>query len=479
MTDPVHHGDGMSKYTSYRVQCMIQDGSTIVAGADGNVPMGGEPNTNNGSNNNFVLRRYSDFVWLYDRLQKERAGSIVPPLPEKQSGSSRFSPDFIEERRVGLERFLRRVWIHPECRDAPSLFLFVEAENDLSFHAARSSKGHATDLMIHSTTDSTLHMPTSVPKQHGMKKWIAKAKTSVKGDLVQSPNDELFVEMECYIESLDKQIKAVLQHATTLIKRSRQTSVGLANLGSALMQINSNEATVEEGHLMGCEQLGHTAEQQSSLTLQYANDEVKHWEEPLKEYVLYIQSLKVALQKRADMRIHYTTWLHSIDKKQKTLPKLRSTPGSEAKAFGMETSLQRKQSEAETIKEEYEVVCQRLLREFDRFKRDQVILIQQTFINYTQMQIQHHRQVEQNWSHLLPQLTNPPQQPQPTNVPLSTPTAPPMNHHQTFVNHDPNNHHNNNNNNNIIMPNNNNNMMNVGAIQYRDTQANATYLNGM
>ena len=77
------------------------------------------------------------------------------------------------------------------------------------------------------------------PKQHGMIKWIAKVKTSVKGDLVQSPNNELFVEMECYIESLNKQIKVVLQHVTMLIKRSRQTPVGLAYLGSTLILINS------------------------------------------------------------------------------------------------------------------------------------------------------------------------------------------------------------------------------------------------
>ena len=65
-----------------------------------------------------VLRRYSDFLWLYERLHVERAGAIVPPIPEKQP-VGRFSPTFVEERRVQLERFLRRVATHPELADAP------------------------------------------------------------------------------------------------------------------------------------------------------------------------------------------------------------------------------------------------------------------------------------------------------------------------------------------------------------------------
>ena len=42
----------------------------------------------------------------------------MPPIPEKQP-VGRFSPQFVEERRMHLERFLRWVIVHPELADKP------------------------------------------------------------------------------------------------------------------------------------------------------------------------------------------------------------------------------------------------------------------------------------------------------------------------------------------------------------------------
>ena len=144
----------MNKYTSYRVDVRGTSTSNLNKNVGG--VEGGNTSSNSSSNLNddvfqnaaysAVLRRYSDFHWLYERLQKERAGAIVPPLPDKQA-VARFSPEFIEERRRQLERFLRRVSVHPELYDAPSLDTFLRAD-DLAFHAAKSSKGQTADRMI-------------------------------------------------------------------------------------------------------------------------------------------------------------------------------------------------------------------------------------------------------------------------------------------------------------------------------------------
>jgi len=113
VSDPVQHSEGMNKYTSYRVD-VRGDPNNNSNEAGGVFATGGY---------SAVLRRYSDFVWLYDRLQKERAGAILPPLPEKQA-VARFSEAFVEDRRINLERFIRRVVVHPELGDAPCLQTF-------------------------------------------------------------------------------------------------------------------------------------------------------------------------------------------------------------------------------------------------------------------------------------------------------------------------------------------------------------------
>ncbi|KAF9357789.1 MAG: PX-domain-containing protein [Benniella sp.] len=59
-----------------------------------------------------VRRRYSDFEWFRDTLERESTRVNIPPLPGKVF-TNRFTDEVIEQRREGLERFLQIVAGHP------------------------------------------------------------------------------------------------------------------------------------------------------------------------------------------------------------------------------------------------------------------------------------------------------------------------------------------------------------------------------
>lgn len=59
-----------------------------------------------------VRRRYSDFEYFRDILERESARVTIPPLPGKVF-TNRFSDDVIENRRAGLEKFIKIVVGHP------------------------------------------------------------------------------------------------------------------------------------------------------------------------------------------------------------------------------------------------------------------------------------------------------------------------------------------------------------------------------
>ena len=99
VSDPVIHADGINKYTSYRVDCRPPNTYGIHESTTNNEEAA-DMFLQHNQDYSSVLRRYSDFLWLYERLHKERAGAIVPHLPEKQA-VGKFSPDFVEERRWG------------------------------------------------------------------------------------------------------------------------------------------------------------------------------------------------------------------------------------------------------------------------------------------------------------------------------------------------------------------------------------------
>ncbi|RKP14143.1 sorting nexin-3 [Piptocephalis cylindrospora] len=91
--NPLTHGFGRKMFTDYEIICSTNIPAFKVTQST-------------------VRRRYSDFEWLRDILERESSRVNIPPLPGKVF-TNRFSDEVIETRREGLERFLQVVAGHP------------------------------------------------------------------------------------------------------------------------------------------------------------------------------------------------------------------------------------------------------------------------------------------------------------------------------------------------------------------------------
>ena len=71
----------------------------------------------------------------------------MPIIPHTQAvlSGKRLSEDLIEERRVYLEGFLRRVQVHPELEGAPSLAAFFSPDAEV-FEAAKKVRERREDV---------------------------------------------------------------------------------------------------------------------------------------------------------------------------------------------------------------------------------------------------------------------------------------------------------------------------------------------
>jgi hypothetical protein len=107
---PRTHGMGRHMYTDYEIVCRT------------NIPAFKLRHSS-------VRRRYSDFEYFRDVLERESARVTIPPLPGKVF-TNRFSDDVIEGRRAGLERFLKIVVGHPLLQTGSKvLAAFVQDPN--------------------------------------------------------------------------------------------------------------------------------------------------------------------------------------------------------------------------------------------------------------------------------------------------------------------------------------------------------------
>jgi sorting nexin-1/2 len=395
VSNPLQHTDGLNKYTTYdvvvrpmNVNAMNRGGIDIVAPA--NIP------------SSTVSRRYSDFLWLYDRLHADRPGSVVPTLPEKQP-VGRFSPTFVEERRFHLERFLRRVAIHPELQDCACFDTFLTS-HDTVFQMTKQVKVMAGNTSGSTVGGSFSQQPfgqSSGGSNEVIKRWFAEKKTSLAGDLVRSPDDDIFEEIQKYISGLEAQMRNVSQQASGLVRKGKEVANGLFEFAYAFNLLGQSEADALGGALL-C--MGETAEKLSVLSKEQAEYEMAQFEEPLQDYIKTIVAVKLALQRRQEKRVTYSTCLSDAENKQQQFYKLRSQIGSEAKAYAYEASHRRAQEAADIARDDFCACSQRVLREVDRFKREKAESMRRTVLDYINLQVEYNKRMEEIWALLIPEL---------------------------------------------------------------------------
>ncbi|KAI4165167.1 MAG: hypothetical protein LQ342_001035 [Letrouitia transgressa] len=107
--NPQTHGTSRKMYTDYEIVCRT------------NIPAFKLKHSS-------VRRRYSDFEYFRDILERESARVTIPPLPGKVF-TNRFSDDIIEHRREGLQKFLQIVVGHPLLQTGSKVLgSFVQGE---------------------------------------------------------------------------------------------------------------------------------------------------------------------------------------------------------------------------------------------------------------------------------------------------------------------------------------------------------------
>lgn len=121
--EPKKQGEGYGSFVVYKVSTRT------------NLPYFRRPKST-------VYRRFSDFRGLRDKLAVKHLtlGRIVPPAPKKDAvGTAKVKmskdelgqDEFIEKRRLALERFLNRTASHETLRADPDFREFLELETEL------------------------------------------------------------------------------------------------------------------------------------------------------------------------------------------------------------------------------------------------------------------------------------------------------------------------------------------------------------
>ncbi|XP_069477236.1 serine/threonine-protein kinase Sgk3 [Ambystoma mexicanum] len=80
----------------------------------------------------FVFRRYAEFDKLYNTLRKQFPNTNLK-IPPKRIFGDNFDPDFLQQRRAGLNEFIQNLLQHPQLCIHPDVKDFLQMDNPKHF----------------------------------------------------------------------------------------------------------------------------------------------------------------------------------------------------------------------------------------------------------------------------------------------------------------------------------------------------------
>ncbi|OAY40838.1 sorting nexin 1 [Manihot esculenta] len=368
VTDPVKLGNGVQAYISYRVITKT------------NFPEYQGPEK-------IVIRRYSDFVWLRDRLFEKYKGVFIPPLPEKSAVEKfRFSAEFIELRRQALDIFVNRIASHHELQQSEDLRTFLQADEE-TMERLRSQ-------------DTGIFKKKPADLMQIFKEVQTKVSDVVLGKEkpVEESNPE-YEKLKNYIFELENHLSEAQKHAYRLVKRHRELGQSLSDFGKAVKLLGACE-----GDALGkaFSDLGAKSESLCVRLQKEAHQLLMNFEEPLKDYVRSVQSIKATIAERANAFRHQCELAETIKLKEINLDKLMLTRSE--KVGEAELEYKELKAESEEATRRFENIVRVMNEEIVRFQDQKTLDMGIAFHEFAKGQARLANNIADAWRSLLPKL---------------------------------------------------------------------------
>ncbi|KAF8327186.1 Vps5 C terminal like-domain-containing protein [Cantharellus anzutake] len=291
-----------------------------------------------------VLRRYSDFLWLYETLVSNNPGIIVPPVPEKVA-LGRFEGSFVESRRLALNKCIQKIANHAKLANDLDFIFFLESDTfslDIKHRRAESSTGGFL---------ASLGSSISGSKFHETDEWFDKKKTYLDT-------------LEAQLRSLVKAIEAVAKQRTEVITATQEFADTIAALAASDLSKHLSESM---------KVLAQVETQAKELHDSQARDDLVLLTGTVDEYIRLITSVRLAFQSRTktyhNMKLTESERLRVRNANEKII---RQHTVDRQSMVPLQREIEQVELKAQEARTKFEEVTRLCKAEVDRFERERI-----------------------------------------------------------------------------------------------------------
>ncbi|KAF5383683.1 hypothetical protein D9615_003643 [Tricholomella constricta] len=218
-----------------------------------------------------VLRRYSDFLWLYETLSINNPGVVVPPVPEKNP-FGRFDDQFVRQRRFALEKCIQKIANHPVLGKDADLRLFLESDT------------FALDIK---------HRKAEIAHERGGV--LASIGHTIAGPRFHE-TDEWFDRQKAYLDSLESQLRGLVKAIEAVARQRTELAAATGEFALTVSDLSASDVGNQLSHSLAgladverkAQDLQAAQSEQDMVTLMGTVD----------EYARLINSVRLAFSSR-------------------------------------------------------------------------------------------------------------------------------------------------------------------------------------
>ncbi|CAH8574782.1 unnamed protein product [Schistosoma margrebowiei] len=370
VTSPAKVGEGISSYIVYRV------------------------NTKFNGKEFSVLRRFSDFLGLHERLVTKylSEGVIVPPVPSKDMLATtkvKMSKDvsaeneFVERRRIALERFLSRVLSHPVLHIDEDVCDFLRHEGELP---------RATNTQL-------LSGAAAIKVMKNLGDAIGKFAYKVD-DPEENTAEEFFYQKADELDSWEKQLKRLHSSLLNLVSGDNDLANAEAGLSrSVLLLANVEENT---GLAQALHHLAETEGHVADLHALQAEAHTCHLVEYSRELLGMVQACKDVLSERVRIYRTWKTAEANLRSKREQKIRMEMAPRNDNKKMATITmELEDLENRVDQAQHKFNNISINIKREFQNFDLNRFAYFKQATTEYLELLLQIQLKVLENWEKYL------------------------------------------------------------------------------
>ncbi|KAI8337979.1 Vps5 C terminal like-domain-containing protein [Chlamydoabsidia padenii] len=331
-----------------------------------------------------VARRYRDFLWLYNQLTNGNPGVVVPPVPEKHA-LGRFQDEFVESRRIALERCLQKTVSHPMLYGDPDLKVFLESE---SFNVeVRKKKKKKRQKRAEPET----------PKLGFMRSFSETISSAASNPFSKfNENDDWFGSKKSELDALETQLKTLLKGVEAVVKQRKELGGALAGFGETMFPLASAESNRNlSTHLTV---LGDIQKQLKELHEEQARYDILTLEHTIDEYIRIIGSIRISFNARIRAYQTYQQADSELQKKIGNHDKLKGQQKSKSeRVTAAQLEIIENQQKVEELERDYHDISKLIKNEMDRFDQEKAVDFKNSVEAFLCSMIDHQKKVIALW----------------------------------------------------------------------------------